>query len=245
MPSSQRDFFFRYRRLFLIGLFIVGFVLGPFLRQPLALRLADFLALHAAGGREFWTHVTEASAAVLLGLAAFWRTWGSAYLGTNVVQDKELHTERLVADGPYRLSRNPLYLGNMFLVLGLGLLVNARAAAVFIVGMWILVRLFICDEEAGMVESKGEPYRAYREAVPRLFPAFRPRIPAAGARPRWAQGFCGESVLWAMTVSTAWLAVTLDHERYGQVLLMSVIIAVPLFFWARWHTKRQAAAASQ
>jgi len=43
-----------------------------------------------------------------------------AYLHSSVVHDSQLHSDRLVADGPYRRVRNPLYLGNILLAFGLG-----------------------------------------------------------------------------------------------------------------------------
>jgi len=58
-------------------------------------------------------------AALLVGLAAAIRTWAATYLGSDVVHDLRLHTENLVADGPYRHVRNPLYLGSFPLSIGL------------------------------------------------------------------------------------------------------------------------------
>jgi protein-S-isoprenylcysteine O-methyltransferase Ste14 len=43
------------------------------------------------------------------------RSWAEAYLHSSVVHDSELHTERLMADGPYRYVRNPLHLGLILL----------------------------------------------------------------------------------------------------------------------------------
>ena len=48
---------------------------------------------------------------LLVFLAAGLRTWGAAYLRTEVVHDTAQHSEALVADGPFRYTRNPLYLG--------------------------------------------------------------------------------------------------------------------------------------
>ena len=63
-------------------------------------------------------------AALLIGAAAAIRTWAAAYLGSEVVHDQTLHTERLVADGPYRHVRNPLYFGSLLLSIGLGFLAS-------------------------------------------------------------------------------------------------------------------------
>jgi protein-S-isoprenylcysteine O-methyltransferase Ste14 len=202
-------------------------------------QIALFLFRVAGGSSsESWEHACYGLAAALVGLGAFWRTWGSAYLGTNVVQDRQLHIECLVADGPYRRTRHPLYFGNILLALGLAVFPNLVGGAIFVIGMWILVRLFIRDEEAGFEHSQGESYRAYRTAVPRLVPAWRARIPAAGARPWWVQGLCGESVLWMFAVLTAGFAATLDPRWYGKGLLWGAIIAVPLYLWAKRHSRQ-------
>jgi len=57
--------------------------------------------------------------ALILGIAAAIRTWAAAYLQSNVVHDTALHTDRIVADGPYRRVRNPLYIGTFLMAFGL------------------------------------------------------------------------------------------------------------------------------
>jgi hypothetical protein len=155
-----------------------------------------------------------------------------------------LHTERLVRDGPFRHTRNPLYLGNLLMVLGLGIMVSALACLIVVPGMWILLRVFIRDEEAGLEERQGESYRDYRAAVPRMLPVLRPRIPAAGVRARWVQGICGESFPWMFAVVTAGWAVTLDPAWFRQRLLWGILVALPLLAWARCRARRQAGAGS-
>ncbi len=245
MDSTPRGFFFRNRRWFLLVLAVVVFLgFRPSFSHPTAEQSARLLETYAGGPvLAFWRHAVYGLAAVLIGLGALWRTWGSAYLGTNVVQDRRMHTDRLVGDGPYRRTRNPLYFGNMLMVLGLGLLLSPLPYAIFVVGMWILVRLFIRDEEAGLEASGGESYRAYRAAVPRMLPSWRPRIPAAGAQPRWLQGFCGEALLWMLAIIVAGMAISLDPAWLRAHLLWGLVIAFPLFFWARRSSKKQAAAA--
>src|ERR1035437_3178672 len=48
--------------------------------------------------------------AIMCALAGAWlRTWGSAYLGADVMRDTNMRSDGVVADGPYRYVRNPLY----------------------------------------------------------------------------------------------------------------------------------------
>lgn len=239
MENGPSDFYFRNRRWLLLILALVVCALLPVSRQSTGQGIARILYRFAGGtGQEFWTRASYVMAAVWIGLGALWRTWGSAYLGTNVVRDKQLHSKRLVADGPFRQSRNPLYFGNMLIAIGLAIVVNPVAGAVLVIGMWILVRLFIRDEEAGFERSQGDAYRAYRSALPRLVPSRWARIPAAGARPRWVQGFCGESWWWMFCVLTAGFAVTLNFQWYETGLLWGVLISLPLAVWAKRSSRR-------
>ncbi|HVB98264.1 MAG TPA: isoprenylcysteine carboxylmethyltransferase family protein [Candidatus Dormibacteraeota bacterium] len=240
MASARRDFYFRNRRWLLVSLFVIAWLFLPLPMVSTGKRIARLL-FHAAGGPspQWWERASYGLAALLASLGAFWRTWGSAYLGASVVQDKQLHTERLVADGPYRRTRNPLYFGNMLFAAAMAIVLSPATGAIFLVGMWILVRLFIRDEEAGLEDSRGESYRAYRAAVPRLAPAWRAQIPTGGARPRWVQGFCGESMMWMFAVLTAGIAVTLDRRWYANGLLWGFMIVFPLFLWAKRRSRRE------
>jgi protein-S-isoprenylcysteine O-methyltransferase Ste14 len=56
-----------------------------------------------------------AFATFIVTMGAFIRSWAESYLHSSIVHDAALHGEQLVADGPYRYVRNPLYLGNLCL----------------------------------------------------------------------------------------------------------------------------------
>lgn len=74
----------------------------------------------------------------------------------------------VVARGPYRFSRNPMYVGLTALNLGIALVSNSlwMIAALPIV-LWLLTVLVIRREEAYLSSAFGETYDEYRRAVRR------------------------------------------------------------------------------
>lgn len=158
---------------------------------------------------ESFSRIVLGVGALLVFLAAVLRTWASAYLRTEIVHDTSQHAEALVADGPFRLTRNPLYLANVPMALGIGLL-STRAGCLFMVAAsWLFVYRLIFREEAALNESQGESYRAYCRVVPRFWPALAPRVPASGRQPRWGQAFAGETFIWLFGLAELTMAITL------------------------------------
>jgi protein-S-isoprenylcysteine O-methyltransferase Ste14 len=162
--------------------------------------------------------------AILVTLAAVLRTWGSAYLGSSVVHDTALHSQRLVADGPFRHVRNPLYLGNVIMTIGIGLMASRMGWIVLNAGMWLFVRRLIGREERELSVTQGDDFRAYCAVVPRLLFSLWPRIPAGGGRPRWRQAFLGELIFWALTMGMFVFALTLNAV-YANILFVMGLVA--------------------
>jgi protein-S-isoprenylcysteine O-methyltransferase Ste14 len=150
--------------------------------------------------------------AFLVGLAAAIRTWAAAYLRSDVVHDMNLHVETLVADGPYRHVRNPLYLGTLLMTVGLGFLASRLGFAILAGGAALRILRLIGREEAKLAEQQGEKFRAYCRRVPRLSPALRARVPAGGLEPRWGQAFVGEAFMWCCLLAMIAFTVTLRSK---------------------------------
>jgi protein-S-isoprenylcysteine O-methyltransferase Ste14 len=166
---------------------------------------------------------------VLAFLGAWLRTWGSAYLGASIVKDGAMHGQRMVAAGPYRLVRNPLYLGTILHTLALALLMPPTGALVTVVLITIFQLRLILAEEPFLREQLGEAYREYCARVPRLVPALTPRVPASSAQPRWGQAFVGELYMWGVFVSFAVLG-----WRYNSLLILQgVLVSLGLSLVAR------------
>lgn len=149
------------------------------------------------------------AACVVLVFAALTRTWATAYLRADVVYASEVKSDALVADGPYRYVRNPLYFGNVLMASGMGAIMSGSGSAFVFVAMIVFCYRLIFREEAELAAPQGEGYAAYRKAVPRLWPALRPRIAKAGGRPRWAAGFRAEAWGWGVALSLVAFTITL------------------------------------
>ena len=86
--------------------------------------------------------------------------------GTNVRPDQP--TLALVTDGPYRWTRNPLYLAGLLVYLGVGFFVNGLAPFLLLPLLIVLLRWgIILREERYLAAKFGEPYRSYASRVSR------------------------------------------------------------------------------
>jgi protein-S-isoprenylcysteine O-methyltransferase Ste14 len=131
-------------------------------------------------------------AIVLTALGAWLRTWGTAYIGVVIVQSRGMHGEAMLADGPYRRTRNPLYLGTLLHTLGLAILLTPSGAIFLIVLIWIFQIRLALAEEPFLAAKFGQLYIEYVARVPRFLPSLAPRVPSAGDRPQWLQAIIGE-----------------------------------------------------
>ena len=116
-----------------------------------------------------WGHFGCQAAGWLLFLAgAAMRWWATLYLGGR--KSKELITE-----GPYSVTRNPIYIGTFALTLAIGVLsqsVTFSLAVVVVAAVY--VALTVTLEEHELRAEHGEQFRAYYERVPRFIP--NPRL---------------------------------------------------------------------
>ena len=164
-----------------------------------------------------------AGGALLVFLAAALRTWSTAYLRTDVVHDSGQHSEALVADGPFRYVRNPLYLATLPMAAGIGLLASRLGWVFLVAANLVFVYRLIFREEEALRKSQGESYRAYCRAVPRFWPSFQPRVASGGRAPRWGQAFMGESFIWLFGLAEFSLALTLNVKLMAVVFVLGFI----------------------
>jgi protein-S-isoprenylcysteine O-methyltransferase Ste14 len=93
-------------------------------------------------------------------------------------------SSEIVAEGPYGLTRNPLYFFSFLGVLGLGLAsANPAFLAVMVLAFALYYPGVLAQEEAKLLRKHGEPYAAYLQRVPRFWP--RPGLP--WQEPDWVE----------------------------------------------------------
>lgn len=161
-------------------------------------------------------------------VGAMLRTWGTAYLGTSIVSNPSLRADRVLASGPYRYTRNPLYLGTILHTLCLMILMSPSGGAFTIIAIVALHLLLIASEESYLAEQQGEVYLAYKKLVPRLLPSQRPHTQPTASSPRWAQAFLGEAYFWGVAISFAALGWQYNATLIFQAILVSFGVSLVL-----------------
>lgn len=93
-------------------------------------------------------------------LATFWRhrTTVNPYKAASA----------LCTGGPFRFSRNPIYVGDWFILAGVSLLLQTLWPLLFAPLIWALLRYGVIRHEEAHLEAKfGDAYRTYRARVRR------------------------------------------------------------------------------
>ena len=74
----------------------------------------------------------------------------------------------LIVDGPYRYTRNPIYLSHLAIWSGWALFYGSIPILLGVLSIWALLAFVVMPyEERGLAQSLGEPYREYTRQVSR------------------------------------------------------------------------------
>ncbi len=151
----------RFGPAMLIGVVIV---LGTFRVVP----ASDWRALTV---QTLW--VSLLGLAILIGSLAF-TLWARRTLGTMWTRDpvvKQGHELR--TDGPYGITRHPIYTGMLGMLLGSVLLAGFGQWTVLLPVLLVLFEIKLHIEEQLMVATFPDEYPRYRRQVPQLIPGLR------------------------------------------------------------------------
>lgn len=223
-------FEFRHRTWIIFGIFFVG--LACYWLDPqnsgevLARILRSHLALVGTHSLRSVVRGVFVIASVVVAAGAMMRTWGEAYLRANVVHDSSVRSEKLVADGPFRYTRNPLYFGSLVAVFGAGLLFSRAGWIVQVTLALVFCYRLILREERELFETQRASFTAYCRSVPRLLPSIKPRISPSGTKPHWRESFAGQTPWWGVVAAELAYAVALRLRIAIALALAAFVIFV-------------------
>lgn len=148
-------FFFRFRNAIFPFAFLVVLLPGPHLFADPLFAAAFGFVIAAAG------QFVRAA------------TIGLRYI-TRGGKKRRVYAEDLVTEGLYSHSRNPMYVGNLTILLGVAAASNSWACVAVAVPFFLFVYLaIIAAEEAYLREKFGAAFDAYVHDVPRWLPLLK------------------------------------------------------------------------
>lgn len=167
-------------------------------------------------------------------------TVGHVPKGTSGRNTKKQLAESLNTTGIYSLLRNPLYLGNYFMMLGVMMVMAVNAwwlPILFTLAFWLYYERIIMAEEAFLAEQFGEEYTRYAARTSAFVPNFRhwvepelPFSPRSVLRREYSGFFALVSVMYLLELVTDYLVKGKIHfsPAWTTAFLVSLLIYLAL-----------------
>ena len=148
---------------------------GPGIRFPPPLLYIAVLVVGILLSAAYPVHLLPSAIAWPLGAVilaagiALGPVWGIRTMrtaGTTVRPDRA--ASHLVTDGPFRYTRNPLYLSLTLIYAGIAIIANSLWALLLLIPVVLFMSLFVIRrEEAHLQRAFGDEYERYRARVRR------------------------------------------------------------------------------
>lgn len=118
-----------------------------------------------------WLQIIGAACLIIFTAFTLWARWSLGTMWSSSPEIKVGH--QLRTDGPYRITRHPIYTGVLGMFLGT-LLISGVGAWIFYFVMGVgVVMIKISSEERMLKETFGEQYIQYQQRVPQLIPGLQ------------------------------------------------------------------------
>jgi protein-S-isoprenylcysteine O-methyltransferase Ste14 len=158
-------------RIMVIVLFFSGLLLMAILAVGIGWICADWGRIHLG-----WLNNAGGLALTLGGLALVaWSVYIQYTLGKGTPAPK-VATQKLVTNGPYAFTRNPMTLGALLMYLGIGVWIGSGVVILLTVSIFSGLLTFIyVHETQELSERFGDEYLEYRKQTPFLLPRYRRR----------------------------------------------------------------------
>lgn len=101
------------------------------------------------------------------------RLWGVSWAGSETRTTGTVGGSYLIVSGPFAHVRNPLYVGNILLYLGMGIMSMALFPYLQIIALlffFVQYSYIVSEEENYLRKTYGTEYQDFEKNVPRFFP---------------------------------------------------------------------------
>lgn len=156
------NFFFKYRNLLFIFLYLALFLPSPLLFRP-----------DVFGDSYYVWPVLIGLLITVSGQIVRGATIGLAYI-VRGGKDKKVYADHLVTEGIFNHCRNPLYVGNILMLLGVGILSNSLIYVLIIMPLFLFIYQSIVLAEENFLRGKfGSRFDQYCSQVNRWLINFK------------------------------------------------------------------------
>ena len=156
---SIGNFFFRYRNTLFLFLYLALFIPSP-----------EIFREEQLGPRYYYWPIIIGLIVTITGQAIRGATIGLAYI-IRGGKDGHVYAEDLVTQGIFSHCRNPLYLGNILMLLGVGILSNSLIYLGILIPLFLFIYHAIVLAEENFLRNKfGSTFVAYCNKVNRWLP---------------------------------------------------------------------------
>ncbi len=154
------NFFFKYRNWLFIIFYALLFVPG----------VPKLFTEERFGENFYWYPIIIGLVITVLGQAIRGATIGLAYI-IRGGKDKKVYAEDLVTTGIFAHCRNPLYVGNILMIAGVGVLSNSLLYVIIMIPFFLFIWQAIVLAEENFLRNKfGEQFNNYCVRVNRWIP---------------------------------------------------------------------------
>lgn len=224
---STGNFFFKYRNYLFIFLYIAIFIPSPSIFRP-----------EVFGENYYLWPIITGLVITIAGQAVRGATIGLTYIVRNG-KDKIIYADELVTEGIFNHCRNPLYTGNILMLLGVGILSNSLIYVGILIPIFLFIYQAIVMAEENFLRNKfGEQFNAYCKRVNRwwinlkhidkTFKSMRFNVK------RWILTEYNTQFVWLSGIATILLVkypnLYQNDPDFGNALLTGIIIFLALCY---------------
>ncbi len=229
------NFFFKYRNILFIFLYLLLFVPSPDLFSPKLF------------GDHYWIWPILIGLFITIsGQAIRGATIGLAYIVRGGKEGK-VYAEDLVTTGIFHHCRNPLYVGNVLMLFGVGVLANSLIYTFVVMPVFFFIYQAIVLAEENFLRSKfGESFNAYCKRVNRWVPNFAHIADTFSSMEfkwkRWILKEYNTQLVWLVGITMILLIkypqLTDSNERLRNTLLAIILPVLGVtYLFVRWLKK--------